>query len=293
MPLYLFYTMMQKSQKWPKTQIKEGGPALSVNLQNYVLRKWTSIQRAVRPMIAFAWNFNGKLHSKIISSDMIEFFSVESDGEGPRSKFEREDGQTDGEKTGTCEYLWRHGATLVPPRNHGKVTRLNQDIRDQPESARVKWWHDADTTMTAVVISLIIVTQSSHDALNLDPMSQEIFVIFWYSLASCGQVSMVDCSNGVFSSINRLRWTVKIMLSLLSNFWSRTIRTKAQALTLHENDAVHVQLTSGTSSSNREEKRPPGPNILPVLQVTLEQRTAMHRVWVASFADIYQPGIWG
>ena len=47
--------------------------------------------------------FKGKLHSKIISSDMIEFFSVESDGEGPRSKFEREDGQTDGGKTGTSE----------------------------------------------------------------------------------------------------------------------------------------------------------------------------------------------
>ena len=28
MPLNLFYTMVQKSQKWPKTQIK-GGPALS------------------------------------------------------------------------------------------------------------------------------------------------------------------------------------------------------------------------------------------------------------------------
>ena len=63
----------------------------------------------------------------------------------------------------------------------------------------------------------------------------------------------------------------------------------AASLTLHENDAVHVQLTSGTSSSNREEKRPP--NLLPVLEVALEQRTAMHRVWVASFADIYQPGI--
>ena len=25
MPLNLFYTMMQKSQKWPKTQIKGGG----------------------------------------------------------------------------------------------------------------------------------------------------------------------------------------------------------------------------------------------------------------------------
>ena len=28
MPLYLFYTIVQKSQKWPKTQIK-GGPALT------------------------------------------------------------------------------------------------------------------------------------------------------------------------------------------------------------------------------------------------------------------------
>ena len=27
MPLYLFYTVVQKSRKWPKTQIK-GGPAV-------------------------------------------------------------------------------------------------------------------------------------------------------------------------------------------------------------------------------------------------------------------------
>ena len=63
----------------------------------------------------------------------------------------------------------------------------------------------------------------------------------------------------------------------------------AASLTLHENDAVHVQLTSGTSSSNREKERPPEP--ITGLEVALEQRTAMHRVWVASFADIYQPGI--
>ena len=121
---------------------------------------------------------------------------------------------------------WCHtGATSQSWQGHATESRF----RDQPESARVKWWHDADTTMTAIVVSLIIVTQSSHDASNLDPMSQEIFVTFWYLLASCRQVSIVDCSNGVFSSINRLpRWTVKIMLSLLSKFWSRTIRTKAQ-----------------------------------------------------------------
>ena len=33
MPLNVFYTMVQKSQKWPKTQIKGGGgPALSCRL---------------------------------------------------------------------------------------------------------------------------------------------------------------------------------------------------------------------------------------------------------------------
>ena len=38
----------------------------------------------------------------------------------------------------------------------------------------------------------------------------------------------MDCSSGVFSSINRLRWTCEEhVVPLLSNFWSRTIRTKA------------------------------------------------------------------
>ena len=33
MSLYLFYAMVQKSQKWPKTQIKGGGPALNSPLR--------------------------------------------------------------------------------------------------------------------------------------------------------------------------------------------------------------------------------------------------------------------
>ena len=65
----------------------------------------------------------GKLHSKIISSDMIEFFSVESDGEGPRSKFEREDGQTDGGKlarASICDVMvphWCHLAIMARSRD--------------------------------------------------------------------------------------------------------------------------------------------------------------------------------
>ena len=48
MPLYVFYTMVQKSQKWTKTQIKGGGggPALSTIFQklcqyNYIFDKLT------------------------------------------------------------------------------------------------------------------------------------------------------------------------------------------------------------------------------------------------------------
>ena len=87
-------------------------------------------------------------------------------------------------------------------------------------------------------------------------MSQEIFVTF---CASCRQVSIVDCSNGVFSSINRLRWTVKIIVPPVKFLEPYDSNQSSASLTLHENDAVHVQLTSGTSSSNREEERPPEP----------------------------------
>ena len=56
MPLNLFYTMVRKSQKWPKTQIKWGGPALTTvtalcsvfcfftNLRNLVVYKIFSLQ---------------------------------------------------------------------------------------------------------------------------------------------------------------------------------------------------------------------------------------------------------
>ena len=36
MPLYFFYTVVQKSQKWPKTQIKGGG-GLALNLNVHLL----------------------------------------------------------------------------------------------------------------------------------------------------------------------------------------------------------------------------------------------------------------
>ena len=74
----------------------------------------------------------GKLHSKTISSDLIDFFSVESnaDVEGPRLKFEREDGQTDSGKHGLCERLWRQWCHLAIMQDH--VTQAIRNV--QPES---------------------------------------------------------------------------------------------------------------------------------------------------------------
>ena len=37
MPLYFFYTMVQKSQKWPKTQIKGGGGGPALNPKNCII----------------------------------------------------------------------------------------------------------------------------------------------------------------------------------------------------------------------------------------------------------------
>ena len=66
---------------------------------------------------------------------------------------------------------------------------------------------------------------------------------------------------------------------------------RAASLTLHENDAVHVQLTSGKSPSNREEERPPEPITGFGSRAGTKNQSAINRVWVASFADIYQPGV--
>ena len=247
-------------------------------------------------MIAFAWNFKGKLHSKIISSDMIEFFRRIR---WWRSEVEIRTGRQTEKQTAKklarasiCDVMvphWCHLAIMARSRDWIKIFVIS---RNQPASS-------VDMMLTRRWLRL-----SSRSSSWRSPVT----MLWSWTLTRChrkysqfsgtcrllvgkfrwGTAPMV-CSR---QSIG-WGWTVKIMLSLLSNFWSRTIRTKAQALTLHENDSVHVQLTSGTSSSNREDERPPEPNRLPVLEVALEQRTAIHRVWAASFADIYQPGIWG
>ena len=46
MPLNFFYTMVQKSQKWPKTQIK-GGPAESISSLSLTHTHTLSLSHAV------------------------------------------------------------------------------------------------------------------------------------------------------------------------------------------------------------------------------------------------------
>ena len=77
-------------------------------------------------MWATSW-FKGKLHSKIIGPDLIDCFPLNPmvKVRGQNSK-----GQTDSEKKGTCERLWRRGAAPTSC----KVARAIRDVCDQPES---------------------------------------------------------------------------------------------------------------------------------------------------------------
>ena len=63
MPLYFFYTMVQKSQKWPITQIK-GGSCLKQRVQNFLLLlvffKRSLNTGRFRYKIVRGWNFGHK-----------------------------------------------------------------------------------------------------------------------------------------------------------------------------------------------------------------------------------------
>ena len=76
----------------------------------------------------------GKLHSKIISSDLMDFVFVESDCERPRLKFKQEDGQTDGEKLARASVCDVSGAISQSCR----VTWAIRNVHVRPESVR-RW----------------------------------------------------------------------------------------------------------------------------------------------------------
>ena len=71
MPLNLLYIMVQKSQKWPKTQIK-GGPAL--NWINTTFCKLAPFPKFTKNGGAQNWNFT--LHYKIPSLICLHSYGV-------------------------------------------------------------------------------------------------------------------------------------------------------------------------------------------------------------------------
>ena len=57
MPVYFFYTMVQKRQKWPKTQIKLGGPALNISSKSpYSPMIKHQIKVGASGWVLFGWN---------------------------------------------------------------------------------------------------------------------------------------------------------------------------------------------------------------------------------------------
>ena len=73
---------------------KVGCPRIAEIQSDEEGRPWVNFSTASYPTLPCdSAPFKGKLHSEIISSDLIVFFSVESHGKGPRSKFKLEDCQ--------------------------------------------------------------------------------------------------------------------------------------------------------------------------------------------------------
>ena len=102
MPLNLFYTMVQKSQKWPKTQIKGGGgPALKEKitaLQNREL--WSD-------RFLFRWFRWWRSEVKIRT--------------GRRSNRKR--------KNGMCEQFWRQLCNLAIMQSQGSDWKCSWSAR--------------------------------------------------------------------------------------------------------------------------------------------------------------------
>ena len=73
-------------------------------------------------------DIQAKLHSKTLSAYLIDFFLVESNTEGPRLKFEVEDGRTDSEKMAHASLCDVTGATS----QSCKVTQAIRNAHDQP-----------------------------------------------------------------------------------------------------------------------------------------------------------------
>ena len=114
------------------------------------------------------------------------FFSVESYGEGPTSKFELEDGQTDGAKNGTCKLLWRNGATL----QSCKVARAIRNVHDKPESFRAR---PAIVNVLRLVEFKTIPQPWILDAWHLDAIpAASSPEIFWPFLAVCLKVFLFE-----------------------------------------------------------------------------------------------------
>ena len=111
----------------------------------------TPFRSAIICMSVFDRSVKGKLHSKIISSELWyeRFFSVESNGKGPRSKFEREDGQTDGQK-------W--------PKNLGwrrRAAGMSHGARRQQFAAASRFW-SIPNLMPRSTVTRVWLTEWAH-----------------------------------------------------------------------------------------------------------------------------------
>ena len=104
----------------------------------YQLRHWF-FSHGFHQKIRFERNFKKRrksdfLHSKTKISEIVGVLFVESDGEGPRSKFEQKDRQTDREKMARASVCDASGTTSPSC----TVTWAIRNVQDQLESIRTR-----------------------------------------------------------------------------------------------------------------------------------------------------------
>ena len=104
---------------------------------------------------------------------------------------------------------WCHtGATSQSWQGHATKSRYSWSAGISPRQVMTWCWHEDDCDRHLAHHRDAVQSRCFEPWPDVTHThTEEIFVTFWYLWASCRQVSIVDCSNGVFSSINRLRWT--------------------------------------------------------------------------------------
>ena len=165
----------------------------------------------------------GKLHSKIISSDMKDFFSVESNGEGPRSKFETGRRSNRRSKNGrkiSGDDAARPAWVMVPDVSS---SRLRPDSDQSRIWCRARPWHGCDSLNELTWVSFVV-----HWHLTIFS-----FFFFFFFFFFCRFVSVVWQDSDRVQSVTQGTWYSRRSSMLSSDSWLIDIGERSHPNPMH------------------------------------------------------------